>query len=384
MSSSNSPHEEETEAILENLCASARSSLQNPSWTFRALESMDPRTVSHFLLSLKEYWRPEDDTFEIPQEWSYVLEPFAEEPSLAPQTFALSLLSVTLFYIRTDLRFVPTSDFIARFESPDYRGPRFPLEDRRVNVVALFDLLVCDDSSTDSFLCLARCFSYAPGCQLKIDPQISFPSQLCTEPPPVGFACSPEWNCTSDSLEETGQDDGLTPNELMLISRAAQPHLEALLITWNQCHPKSPPGPTVCVFAIAFRPGHVFIVAHIPFPFYLPGTNDRKGFLARLRVVICLLTIQNHVSRAASLCQDVVWPAEIFDADLSLVYECTGIITPRPSEHEDSDAEFWGRLGDTDEVWLTGGEEVAEPSVSDSEIAHSKALVTEWLEQCTL
>ncbi|KAJ6501911.1 hypothetical protein C8R45DRAFT_604867 [Mycena sanguinolenta] len=167
MSPSDSAHEGETEVILEKLCASARISLQNPSCT---LESMDPSAISHYLVALKKYWRPEDDTLEIPKEWGHVIEPSVEEPSLVPQSFALSLLSATLSYIRTALRLVPTSDFIARFKSPNYRGPQFPLEDRRINVVALFDLLVCDGSSTEGLRCLACCFSQTPGCRLKMYP----------------------------------------------------------------------------------------------------------------------------------------------------------------------------------------------------------------------
>ncbi|KAJ7904009.1 hypothetical protein B0H13DRAFT_1881944 [Mycena leptocephala] len=215
------------------------------------------------------------------------------------------------------------------------------------------------------------------------NPQTFFPVQLCAEPPQIDFACAPEWNSTSRCmlsraqtaplrlsspaltigilLEEAGQtDDGLSPDELMQISRAAQPHLEALLIAWDQCYPKSPPNPTVCIFALAFRPGHVFVVAHvpypadsecnyqsivvdrIPFPFYIPGTEDHEGLLARPRLAISLLTIQNHTSRAASLCQDVVWPAKIVDRELALVHDCTGIITPSPSEHQNPDTKFWG------------------------------------------
>ncbi|KAJ7478801.1 hypothetical protein B0H11DRAFT_1916494 [Mycena galericulata] len=332
-------------------------------------------------------------------------------------------LACALSSISSDLCLVPTPDLIARFETPNYWGPRFPLggpPDSDSNIRAIFDLLVCDGSSAEAFVCVASCFVNTSGCQLKIHPQTLFPVQLCAEPPKVDFACAPEWNSTSRCmlsrarnaplrlsspaltigilLEETGQtDDVLSPDELACIAQVAQPHLEALLIAWDQRYPKLAPDPAVCIFALALRAAHVFIVAHIPypaeseyryrsivvdqipFPPYIPGTQDRKGLLARLRLAISLLTIQNHTRRAASLCQDVVWPANIVDRELALVRECTGIgiVTPSPSEHGNPDAEFWGPL--IEDAWLAGGEEVAEVAASSSDIARSKALVTDWL-----
>jgi hypothetical protein len=64
-----SSHEEETDAILGEFCASARIS-RRPLWAFCTLDSMDPSVISHYLFSLKEYWRPNGGTLEIPEEWS--------------------------------------------------------------------------------------------------------------------------------------------------------------------------------------------------------------------------------------------------------------------------------------------------------------------------
>ncbi|KAJ7226245.1 hypothetical protein B0H12DRAFT_1328706 [Mycena haematopus] len=398
-------------------------------WEFCVLDTAVAGHVSTEIISymnqLKNFWQPHCGGLAVPEEWGRLnllsIVEDASQSHLWLQTsrwLDLSLLSAALSSIRGDLSLVPTADYIVRVQSENYWGPQFPLADPPNSpdstVRALLDLLVCDGSPTDAFLSMASCFLATAGCQLKINPQIIFPIQL-GDCPDVGFACAPEWTSTSDDmlrrsrkapirlsspalaigllLEDSGTAAGVTSDELKRLAYAAQPHLEALLIAWHRRYPDLPPDSSVCIFAVALRGVHVFIVAHIPylcdsgyryrsvvidqlpFPLYKPGANNREGLLARLRLAISLLTIQSHVSRVASLYQEVVWPPAIFDQELALVHECSGILTPSPSA-ESGESDIWGG---SDNFSFSDEEEIADIDTSAHEIAHSKELVNNWL-----
>jgi hypothetical protein len=119
------------------------------------------------------------------------------------------------------------------------------------------------------------------------------------------------------------------------------------------------------------------VVDQIPFPPYVPG--EREGVVARLRVIVALLTIRSHTDHLASLWDDLIWGPTIIDAELAVLRDFTGIVTPSPSEYEDPEVSFWGDM--LDDIGLSpGGEEVAtDVDPSPSEIASSKELVDVWL-----
>ncbi|KAJ6558025.1 hypothetical protein B0H19DRAFT_126145 [Mycena capillaripes] len=201
-------------------------------------------------------------------------------------------------------------------------------------------------------------------------------------------------------LPDSENKSCLTDEDLLHLARATQPHLEALLLARHQRYPElsstSPaPFPPACIFAIAFRDMTIFIVAHIaylrestyryqslvvdqiPFPPYVSG--DRGGVVARLRVIIALLTIRNHTDRLASLWDELIWGPTIFDAELAALRDCTGILTPSPSEHEDLEVSMWGNMLDHMKLTATGEEVATDINPSASEVACSKELVNAWL-----
>ncbi|KAJ7696393.1 hypothetical protein B0H14DRAFT_801200 [Mycena olivaceomarginata] len=222
---------------------------------------------------------------------------------------------------------------------------------------------------------------------------------------PLCFSC-PALAIGIQLEEAKSEPSGLTSQDLLQVAHATQPHLEALLVARHQLQrcpaalPATIDTPSIphCIYGILFRNATVFIVAHIPylfestyryhsllvdrlpFPPYIP--DDRHGVLARLRIIVALLTIRNHADRLASLWEDVIWPSTIIDADLMLVRECTGIITPSPSEYKDPGALY---LPDMDaHIGLASGHQEWDINATPSEMARSKELVEAWLPGVTL
>ncbi|KAJ7180984.1 hypothetical protein C8R46DRAFT_1345159 [Mycena filopes] len=194
--------------------------------------------------------------------------------------------------------------------------------------------------------------------------------------------------------------------EFIQTARASQPHLEALLVAQHQCHSKLLPATRVseclpahrCIFGLVLRDATLLIIAHVPythngtyryhsllvdelaFPVYAEG--DSEGLLARLRVIIALLTIQNHADRLASLWDAVVWTPTIIDAELALARECTGIVTPNPSDYEDNEALLWGDL--SVHIGFADGYDTDDVDPAPFEIANSKEKVNRWLDGVVL
>ncbi|KAJ7238783.1 hypothetical protein B0H12DRAFT_1137143 [Mycena haematopus] len=353
--------------------------------------------------------------------------------------FPLSLISTIFSTVSSSsqLRLVPARELLDRL--PDCTGPLFPVRDPPEAsdssvVSAMVNLLLCENNPTVAFYRLASLLDGTYGCQLKLHPDSRFPPDFDTTSL-IDFALVPEWKPTSQYMirrspktplrflspalaigiqfENDSTDScGLTKQDLLRLARATQPHLEALLIARHVRYPEPFPPPASrssvppdCIFGIAFRDMTVFIVAHIPyldqsayhyqslvvdqipfppyaqgFPPCAQGDRDvvREGILARIRLIIALLTIRSHTDRVASLWEAVIWPSTIIDADLTLVHECTGIVTPTPSESSgESDGSFWGDMGDY--IELASGHEEGEINPMPSEIAHSKELVDGWL-----
>ncbi|KAJ7157515.1 hypothetical protein C8R43DRAFT_948906 [Mycena crocata] len=423
-------------------------------YTLKHISAGTPNRISGssltYMNQLKSFWHPSMGRLEIPENWSRLILPaIPKYPSHSDSLkradwLNLSLLSAALSSIKSDLFLVPTVDLIARSRLPDYCGPQFPLEGPpgHPNIQVMFDLLMYEGSPRDAVLCVASCFAFASDFQLKMDPQIYFPTRF-GDVPQVDFACAPEWNTTSPKMLRRSQDaplrvtspaltigiclkdndtaDGLSSEELKHLALAAQPHLEMLLVTWNVRYPDSSPDSTVCIFVLALRGMHIFIVAHIPylcgsefryqsivvdrlrFPPRIPGTDDREGMLDRLRLAIALLTIKNHTGRLASLCHDVVWPRAVFDEQLELVQQVTGTVTSQSqSGDEGKEAERDNDVkrpksaypsplvGEDDEDDEDDDDEDMDTTASGTalsveietralEIAHSKDLVNNWL-----
>ncbi|KAJ7699063.1 hypothetical protein B0H17DRAFT_317981 [Mycena rosella] len=261
-------------------------------------------------------------------------------------------------------------------------------------------------------------FDRTHDCQLKLYPDVRFPGSFGTTSRSIDFALVPEWQPTSEcmarrsgkaplrfsspalvigvQMDDIGNGD-LTYDELRNLARVTQPHMEALLVARHQRHAEAssakPPDVPPCIFGIAFRDLTVFIVAHIAhldhskyrsqlllvdrlsFPPYVP--NDREGVLTRLRLIIALLTIKSHTGHLASLWNELNWPPTIFDAEAALVRECTGIVTPSPSDYEDLDALMWGDM--LDHIGIASGQEERDINPPPSEIERSKELVNDWL-----
>ncbi|KAJ7737002.1 hypothetical protein DFH07DRAFT_779537 [Mycena maculata] len=307
------------------------------------------------------------------------------------------------------------------------------------DVSAMVNLLLCEHHPTGAFYCLVSLLRGTYGCQLKLfdvfqlilvaflilshrHPGLRFPHQFGDHPLDIDFALVPESQPTTEcmirrssktplcfsspaltigiQLSDSDNKSCLTDEDLLHLARATQPHLEALLLARHQCYPKisltSPaPFPPACIFVIAFRDMTIFIVAHIaylrestyryqslvvdqiPFPPYVPG--DQGGVVARLRVIVSLLTIRSHTDRLASLWDDLIWGPRIFDAELAALRDCTGIVTPSPSEYEDPEVSMWGNMLDHIKLTPTGEEVATDISPSPSEVACSKELVDAWL-----
>ncbi|KAJ7157507.1 hypothetical protein C8R43DRAFT_996683 [Mycena crocata] len=444
--------------------------------------TMDPEDISAatphriscsfltYICRLKNFWRPPSGRLEIPEDWSRIILPPTTENSYSdsrvlPLWLDLSLLSAALSFIKGDLCLVPTMELITRSRSLEHCGPQFPLEGPpgHPDIRVIFDFLMYEGPPRDPLVCVASCFTSASNFRLKMDPRTYFPPRFRhVIVPQVDFACAPEWNATSPKMLRRSHDaplrlsspaltigiglkdndaaDGLSSEELKHLALAAQPHLEMLLVAWNVRYPDSPPDSTVCIFVLALRGMHIFIVAHIPylcgsefryqsivvdrlrFPPRIPGTDDREGMLDRLRLAIALLTIKNHTGRLASLCHDVVWPRTVFDEQLELVQQVTGTVTsqsqsgkeckegerdnadkrhksvrkrhksayPSPivtgeddeeedDEEEDDDDEDEEDDDDDEGMDTTASEISVEIETRALEIAHSKDLVNNWL-----
>ncbi|KAJ7783938.1 hypothetical protein DFH07DRAFT_789680 [Mycena maculata] len=183
-------------------------SLFPTEWDFGEL---DPRDSKHaeilaYLEHLKSFWQPR---LEIPGEWTHLILP--PEPEAPDQSvdldvwFPLSLISTILSSISSQIRSVPASEFINRATSPDYVGPQFPVRyppgtpDFAI-ISAMNDLLLYEGPSTGALYYLAALFIETHGCQLKIHPDVRFPSRFGAKPPSIDFALVPEWKPTSESM----------------------------------------------------------------------------------------------------------------------------------------------------------------------------------------
>ncbi|KAJ7364297.1 hypothetical protein DFH08DRAFT_270819 [Mycena albidolilacea] len=410
---------------------------KNPNlWKFGELSATTSEPVSSQVIAyvshMKVYWRPQSG-LEVPQEWTSIILPPAEDPE-SPGTpielerwFPLSLISAILLPVSSKLQPVSAASLSNRYMSADYVGPLFPVrdppEDAESSVVrAMVNLLLCEHHPPGVFYCLASLLRGTYGCQLKLQPGHRFPPHFGDDLLQIDFGLVPEWQPTTEDMvrrsreaplcfsspalaigmrlqDSDGESCTLTRQELMCLARATQPHLEALLLARHHRYPEpllaTSPLPPACIFVIAFRDMTIFIVAHIaflqettyryqslvvdqiPFPPYVPG--EREGVVGRLRVIVALLTIRSHTDHLASLWDDLIWDPTIIDAELAVLRDFTGIVTPSPSEYEDPEVSFWGDM--LDDIKLSpGGEEVAtDVDPSPSEIASSKELVDVWL-----
>ncbi|KAF8204412.1 hypothetical protein K438DRAFT_1819810 [Mycena galopus ATCC 62051] len=387
--------------------------------------------VISYIWNMKAYWRPQFG-LEIPQEWTRIILPPVED-SESPGTpikferwFPLSLISAIFSSVSSKLQPVSAASLSNRYMAADYFGPLFPVrdppEDADSSIVsAMVDLLLCEHHP-GAFYCLASLLRGTYGCQLKLQPDHRFPHHFGDDFSQIDFALVPEWQSTTEDMvrrsskaplcfsspalaigmqlqDSDSKSCTLTRQDLLYLARAAQPHLEALLLARHHRYPgpllATSPLPPACIFVIAFRDMTIFIVAHIaflheityhyqslvvdqiPFPPYVPG--EREGIVARLRVIVALLTIRSHTDRLASLWEHLTWDPTIIDAELAILRDFTGIVTPNPSEYEDPELALWGDMLDYIEL-SPGGEEVAtDVGSSPSEIASSKALVDVWL-----
>ncbi|KAJ7464479.1 hypothetical protein FB451DRAFT_1263629 [Mycena latifolia] len=408
-------------------------SLPRDIWDFGELPPADSahicRDVFEDLGHTKDFSQPQSAR-EVPEEWTRVILPPVPDPAESWQQrvnldlwFPLSLISTIISPMASQLHLVPAADLTRRCTPPDYIGPQLPLRNPPLDsdsavLTAMVNLLLYnyEADSTGAVFCLAPLLFAAYGCELKIRPDVRFPRHLGADVPSLDFALVPEWQPTSRNMicrsrqapvcfsspaivlgirfEDSGDKScGLSSQELMQLARATQPHLEALLVARHRCQSESLLAASpACIFGIAFRDMTVYIVAHIPylheskyryrslvvdelpFPPYVAG--DGEGFLARLRIIFALLTIRNHAGRVASLWEGVVWPPTIIDADLMLVRECTGIVTPSPSEYRDPNTLYLPGFFDYD---LPSGHGEGDIDPPASEIAHSKELVDGWL-----
>ncbi|KAJ7086123.1 hypothetical protein B0H15DRAFT_950714 [Mycena belliarum] len=392
-----------------------------------------------YIQHLKAFWRPHDG-LEIPHEWtSLILPPGECDLEL---WFPLSLMSTILAPLRAQLRLTPTADFARR--PPQYMGPQFPLqlapEPTSAHLVAAMAKALLHSEDVPALYRLAPLFDGTYNCQMKVHPATRFAG---AEPQDIVFALVPEPRPTSEimarrfrdaplrllspaiviavELEDLGSVfPDLTEAELQDLARVTQPHLEALLVARHQrcvgappatLPASEPPAAPACIFCIAFRDATLFILAHtahlhrekgkyryevvlvdrLPFP--PRAANDSAGVLARLRTVLALLTLRSHADRIAALWHDVAWPHPVWDAEAALVRTHTGIVTPSPSEHVNSDDErdriIYDYFMNEDDSNVSSGRgpdgelEVDEAQIdpTPSEIARSKELVEGWIGQ---
>ncbi|KAJ6542631.1 hypothetical protein B0H19DRAFT_1171160 [Mycena capillaripes] len=410
---------------------------KNPNlWSFDQLSATTSEPVSSQVIAyvwhMKAFWRPQSG-LEIPQEWTSIILPPTEDPK-SPGTpvnlerwFPLSLISAILSPVSSKLHPVSTASLNNRYMSADYVGPMFPvrdpLEDAQSSVVrAMVNLLLCEFHPPSMFYGLAFLLRGTHGCQLKLQPGHHFPHHFGDDISKIDFALVPERQPTTEDMvrrsrkaplcfsspalaigmrlqDSDGESCTLTKQDLLYLARATQPHLEALLLARHHRYPEplltTSSLPPACIFVIAFRDKTIFIVAHIaylhettyryqslvvdqiPFPPYVPGEGE--GVVERLRVIVALLTIRSHTDHLASLWEDLFWDPTIVDAELAILRDFTGIVTPSPSEYEDPEVAFWGDMLDDIEL-ASGGEEVAtDTGPSPSEITSSKELVDVWL-----
>ncbi|KAJ7509706.1 hypothetical protein B0H11DRAFT_2270096 [Mycena galericulata] len=332
---------------------------------------------------------------------------------------------------------------LADYAGPSFPLRYPPEESDSRAIAAMVDLLLCESDPSAAFSCLASLLRGTHSFQLKMfasppsfcirllilyiymyrrHPGLRFPHAFGAECYSIDFALVPEWQPTTESmirrsrkapvtfsspaltigiqLQETSENIcTLASEDLQYLARATQPHLEALLVARHQRYPDSlldiSSLPPPCIFVIAFRHMTVFLVAHIayfhqsiyryqsvvvdqlPFPPYVPG--DQEGVMARLRLIIALLTIRGHTDRLASLWDDLNWGQTILDAELAVVQDFTGIVTPSPSEYEDPEAAMWGDMLYDIKLAPNGQEVATDINPPPSEIAYSKERVDAWL-----
>ncbi|KAJ7180990.1 hypothetical protein C8R46DRAFT_596272 [Mycena filopes] len=334
-----------------------------------------------YIQQMKRFWQP-DCGLEVPEEWAHLILPPEEPskyPWRNPNLhlwLPISFISTLISPLSSQLRLVPATDFLGRSAAPDYVGPHFPVvncstvddppaESDSHFIQQMVNLLLCQDHDIFALYRLGSVLDGIDGCQLKLNPEMRFPPHFGASPE-VDFAVIPEWKHTDErmlrravktplrfsspalligvQLEENTADKSyasLSSEELIQLARVAQPHLEALLIARQRVKDSDVEGtltdphiPPNCVFVLARREETVFIVAHIayshqssyryqsllvdelPFPSYEPGRDE--GFLARLRVLVALLTFRRHASRLSALWDSVVWPPAVFDAESAL------------------------------------------------------------------
>ncbi|KAJ6481251.1 hypothetical protein C8R47DRAFT_1197801 [Mycena vitilis] len=423
---------------------STRSYAESPMrdlWTFDFTDATEHQvsTELEYMQQMKCFWRSESG-LQVPEEWTRSILPpeeTSEMPWLLDLWFPLSLISAILCPVSSRLHPVPSAVLMRRSMS-EYSGPQFPVRtpptpSDSIFIQAMVNLLLCKDPDT-AVHCMAALLDRASGCQLKLQPDVRISNHGAYDCSsiPLGFALVPEWTPTTKSmiersrkapvcllspaiaigiqLESNSSSKCLTAKELLQVAGVAQPHLEAIIVARSQrlsgplrgsVTSEGPPA-TDCVFVLALRDETVFIVAHIaylqqstyryrslvvdqlPFPPYVSG--DKEGVLARLRIIVALLTIRTHIGRVASLWDDVVWPRDVFDAESALLRECTGIVTPSPSEQESEGPEgYWYVSGDMHS--LSSGDESGDEDRTlasgdedrGAEITASKELVDHWL-----
>ncbi|KAJ7656486.1 hypothetical protein DFH06DRAFT_1132410 [Mycena polygramma] len=382
-------------------CISAKTEMQD-LWDFDATDATGLKANKH-ISTMKHFWQHELG-LEIPEEWTVHRcrltipdeEEFWGKPARLDSALPLSLISTILCPISPQLQPVPSADFMCR-SVPDYSGPQFPVRTPPTrsdsdSIEAMVNLLLCKDPTT------------------AVQPDVRFPNHGDADclSIPLEFALVPEWTTTTEPMIRRFRK---APVSLLSPAIAIGIQLESSMgrsATFGgspRCTIPTPlrefitsegPAAADCVFVFALRDETVFIVAHIPylqqstyryqslvvdqlpFPPYVSG--DQEGVLVRLRIIVALLTIRAHTSRVASLWDDVVWPPEVFDAESALLRECTGIVTPSPSEQEPEEDEKDVRWGDIpDYVALASGDEERDLTASEAEIAQSKKLVDDWL-----
>ncbi|KAJ6481827.1 hypothetical protein C8R45DRAFT_1003181 [Mycena sanguinolenta] len=390
-----------------------------------APNSTIPGPLFAYLSHLKAFWEPQS-SLDIPEEWTSTIlppNPRTRPPINLERWFPLSLLSALISLVSPLLNPISAASLATRYSSADYVGPMLPVTDPTGIVGssvlrAMAKLLICED---DPFYLLALLLRGTYGGVFS-QPDHRFPHHFGDDPSVIHFALVPERQPTTEIMvrrsqkaplcfsspaltigirlpDSDGEDEcrPLTKQEVLGFARTTQPHLEAL-IARHQCHSEPTESlPLPCIFVIAFRDMTLFIVAHIayldattyryqsvvvdqiPFPLYVAGERERESIVARLRIIVALLTIRGHTDRLASLWDNVIWDPIIADAELAVLQDFTGIVTPNPSEHEDPDALIWGDM--LDDIPLAfGGEDVTiDIGPSPSDIASSKELVSDWL-----
>ncbi|KAJ7079035.1 hypothetical protein C8R43DRAFT_1053210 [Mycena crocata] len=338
-----------------------------------------------------------------------------------------SLICTIISSIASQLQLVPTSEFIDRSAALDYLGPLFPpcnspenVESNGSAISVMVDFLLCEDRDIGALYHMLAILANTSGCQLKLRPCVRFPPQFVLPGPysdacksDLGFALVPEWqpigktmikapvHLSSPALvlgiEFEGSDGGLSPQDLTKLAHATQPHLEALVIARHNSSSSASALPA-CIFGIIYRNMTVFIVAHIAYlhqsmyryrslvvdklPFLPYVSDDRKGLLARLRIIVALLTIQRHASLSAALWGDVFWPWAVVDYEENLVQKHIGSVSPRQSEADDKDADenrkIWGDSPPHNSASTSGFDE-EDINPPPAELEHSKNLVDGWL-----